>query len=52
MNYGLEAQQVVVLLNAGASAINVNILTGDQAVVTRDIWMGGNADTEAVKKGI
>src|SRR5690349_1561585 len=30
-NYGLEPQQVVVLLNAGASAININILTGDQS---------------------
>jgi type IV pilus assembly protein PilM len=50
VNYGLEAQQVVVLLNAGASAINVNILTGDQSVFTRDISMGGNAYTEAVQK--
>ena len=50
MNYGLEAQQVVVLLNAGASAININILTGDQSVFTRDISIGGNAYTEAVQK--
>ncbi len=49
-NYGLEAQQVVVLLNAGASAININILTGDQSVFTRDISTGGNAYTEAVQK--
>ncbi len=49
-NYGLEAQQVVVLLNAGASAININILTGGQSVFTRDISMGGNAYTEAVQK--
>ena len=50
VNYGLEAQQVVVLLNAGASAININILSGDQSVFTRDISMGGNAYTEAVQK--
>ena len=49
-NYGHEAQQVVVLLNAGASAININILTGDQSVFTRDISMGGNSYTEAVQK--
>ncbi len=36
-NYGLEPDAVVVLLNAGASAININILTGDQSVFTRDI---------------
>ena len=49
-NYGLEPGQVVVLLNAGASAININILQGDQSVFTRDISMGGNAYTEAVQK--
>jgi type IV pilus assembly protein PilM len=50
INYGLEANQVVVLLNAGASAININILTGDQSTFTRDISIGGNAYTEAVQK--
>ena len=50
VNYGLEPGRVVVLLNAGASAINVNILHGDQSVFTRDISMGGNAYTEAVQK--
>ena len=38
------------LLNAGASAININILQGDQSVFTRDISIGGNAYTEAVQK--
>jgi len=50
MNYGLEPDAVVVLLNAGASAININILTGDQSLFTRDISIGGNAYTEAVQK--
>jgi type IV pilus assembly protein PilM len=50
VNYGLDAGRTVVLLNAGASAINVNILQGDQSVFTRDISMGGNAYTEAVQK--
>jgi type IV pilus assembly protein PilM len=50
VNYGLNPSQVVVLLNAGASAININILHGDQSVFTRDISMGGNAYTEAVQK--
>ncbi|OFW49470.1 MAG: hypothetical protein A3G77_02355 [Acidobacteria bacterium RIFCSPLOWO2_12_FULL_68_19] len=49
-NYGLDAREVVVLMNAGASAININILQGDQSVFTRDISMGGNAYTEAVQK--
>jgi type IV pilus assembly protein PilM len=50
VNYGLDPRQTVVLLNAGASAININILQGDQSVFTRDISMGGNAYTEAVQK--
>jgi type IV pilus assembly protein PilM len=50
VNYGLEPDVVVVLLNAGASAININILTGDQSTFTRDISIGGNSYTEAVQK--
>jgi type IV pilus assembly protein PilM len=50
VNYGLDPQEVVVLMNAGASAINVNILQGDQSVFTRDVSTGGNAYTEAVQK--
>jgi type IV pilus assembly protein PilM len=50
VNHGPDPNQVVVLLNAGASAININILLGDQSVFTRDISMGGNAYTEAVQK--
>jgi len=49
-NYGIEPGQVVVLLNAGASAININIINGDQSVFTRDISVGGNAYTEALQK--
>src|SRR2546422_419536 len=49
VNYGLS-QSVVVLVNAGASAININIVRGEQSVFTRDISMGGNAYTEAVQK--
>jgi type IV pilus assembly protein PilM len=49
-NYGLDSNAVVVLLNAGANAININILQGDQSLFTRDISIGGNAYTEAVQK--
>jgi type IV pilus assembly protein PilM len=50
INYGIEPGAVVALLNAGASATNINILNGDQSVFTRDISMGGNAYTEALQK--
>jgi type IV pilus assembly protein PilM len=50
INYGTEPDAVVVLLNVGASATNINILSGDQSVFTRDIAIGGNAYTEALQK--
>jgi len=50
INYGTEPSQVVVLLNAGASAININIVSGNQSVFTRDVSMGGNAYTEAIQR--
>src|SRR6476659_8265510 len=50
VNYGIEPGAVVVLLNSGASATNINILNGDQSVFTRDISIGGNAYTEALQK--
>src|SRR6188508_2715300 len=34
VNYAPDAGSVVVLLNAGASAININILSGDQSLFT------------------
>ena len=49
-NYGIEAGAVVVLLNAGASATNINILNGEQSVFTRDVSIGGNAYTEALQR--
>jgi type IV pilus assembly protein PilM len=50
VNYGVTPDTVVVLMNVGASAININILSGDQSLFTRDISIGGNAYTEAVQK--
>jgi type IV pilus assembly protein PilM len=50
VNYGIEPSAVVALLNAGASATNINILQGDQSVFTRDIAIGGNAYTEALQR--
>ena len=49
-NYGLEAGAIVVLLNVGASAINLNVVSGSESLFTRDISIGGNAYTEALHK--
>jgi type IV pilus assembly protein PilM len=50
INYGIEPRTVVVLLNAGAGATNINILSGEQSVFTRDVSIGGNAYTEAIQR--
>jgi type IV pilus assembly protein PilM len=50
VNYAIEPAAVVVLLNAGASATNINILSGEQSVFTRDVSIGGNAYTEALQR--
>jgi type IV pilus assembly protein PilM len=49
-NYGVQPGLVVVLMNVGASAININIISGAQSVFTRDISIGGNAYTEALQR--
>ena len=50
VNYGIEPGAVVALLNAGASAININIISGEQSLFTRDISLGGTAYTEALQR--
>ncbi|MGE3955924.1 MAG: type IV pilus assembly protein PilM [Vicinamibacterales bacterium] len=48
-NYGVTPG-IVVLLNAGASATTINIVSGGQSLFTRDLSVGGNAYTEAVQR--
>ncbi len=49
-NYDMEPDRVTVLMNVGASAININIVMGSVSLFTRDISIGGNAYTEAVQR--
>ena len=49
-NYAEDAHKVVALVNAGASAININLVSGGTSLFTRDVGIGGNAFTEAVQK--
>jgi type IV pilus assembly protein PilM len=50
VNYGFTPGEVVALINAGASATNINIVQGDQSVFTRDVSIGGHAYTETLQK--
>ncbi len=49
-NYDVSANEVVALVNIGASVINMNILVGGTFGFTRDISIGGNRYTETIQK--
>lgn len=49
-NYGIGEDEIVALINMGASAMNVNILKAGGSVFTRDIQVGGNMFREEIQK--
>ncbi|OGU06254.1 MAG: pilus assembly protein PilM [Geobacteraceae bacterium GWC2_58_44] len=49
-NYPAESNDVVALVNIGASIINLNIVRGGFSLFTRDVQMGGNLYTEEIQK--
>jgi len=49
-NYDVPSKDVVVLINAGASVVNINILANGNTVFTRDVTIGGNQFTEEIQK--
>lgn len=49
-NYSPEPDQVVALVNIGASIINLNIVRDGISLFTRDVQMGGNLYTEEIQK--
>jgi type IV pilus assembly protein PilM len=49
-NYELPANETVVLINAGASVVNINIISNGATVFTRDVTIGGNQFTEEIQK--
>ena len=50
VNYGSGEDDIVALIDMGASSMNVNILRGGMSVFTRDIQVGGNAYNEEIQK--
>jgi type IV pilus assembly protein PilM len=49
-NYELPDKETVVLINAGASVVNINIIANGVTVFTRDVTIGGNQFTEEIQK--
>jgi type IV pilus assembly protein PilM len=50
VNYDLPSTDTIVLVNIGASVININVLSDGITSFTRDISMGGNQFTEEIQK--
>ena len=50
INYEIEPNRNVALVNIGASTINITILKGGVSVFTRDSSLGSNLYTEAIQK--
>jgi type IV pilus assembly protein PilM len=50
VNYGFVEDEVVALVDMGASAASVNVLKGDISLFTRDIQAGGNLIREELQK--
>jgi type IV pilus assembly protein PilM len=49
-NYEVPMNETVVLINAGAAVVNINILSGGITTFTRDVTIGGNQFTEEIQK--
>jgi len=49
-NYPVDPDEVVALVNIGASIFNLNIVRDGVSLFTRDVQMGGNLYTEEIQK--
>lgn len=49
-NYDFEDNEIIVIVNIGASLTNINVIKGGMSVFTRDFTMAGNAITEALQE--
>lgn len=49
-NYEYENNEIVVVVNIGASITNINVIKGGMSVFTRDFTLGGNSITEALQE--
>jgi type IV pilus assembly protein PilM len=50
INYEIEPEKNVAIVNIGASTINMNVLKGGISVFTRDSAVGSNLHTEAIQR--
>lgn len=51
-NYEFEDEDVIVIINVGASITNINVVKNGTSVFTRDFALGGNSITDAVQNSL
>lgn len=50
VNYEVNPEESVALVNVGAALSNINIVSGGTSAFTRDVTVGGNVFTEEIQK--
>ncbi len=50
LSFPVPQDETIALINAGASTININVVSGGMTSFTRDITVGGNLLTEEISK--
>ncbi len=50
MNHDFVSDDVIALINIGASVMNINVIKDGISLFTRDVQMGGNLYTEEIQK--
>jgi len=49
-NYDFDENDIVALINIGASITNINVVRNDASIFTRDFTLGGNTITESLSE--
>ncbi len=49
-NYDYESNEIIVIVNIGASLTNINVIRGGMSVFTRDFALAGNTITEGLQE--
>lgn len=50
INHDVSSEDVIALINIGASVMNINVVKSGITLFTRDVQMGGNLYTEEIQK--
>ncbi|MEI6826200.1 MAG: type IV pilus assembly protein PilM [Desulfuromonadales bacterium] len=51
-NHDVSSEEIIALVNIGASIMNINVIKDGITLFTRDVQMGGNLYTEEIQKQI